>query len=185
MHTSVHVLACHFLFVVGIFSSPLHLCSLPQHPNAASTDSSLSVLYGRRGNEVNKASKTRGHVSLLWPTIFLWALGNAPPELLERPGVQKFLSVTLFKQTFVIYLTVFCAPLLDFSFSIRSPPSVLLSRPPSGITVDGNLAPVFIFLSSTDNDHGTEATERLWEDGHRHTHRKEKQSQRIRGYTQR
>lgn len=40
----------------------------------------------------------------------------------------------------------------------------------SGSTVDDNLASVYFFLFA-DNDHGTEAIEKLWKDEHSHTHR--------------
>lgn len=55
-------------------------------------------------------------------------------------------------------------------------PSAQFSRPLSGITVDDNLASVFIFLSSSDNDRGTKAIEKLWEDEHSHTEEKKKKS---------
>lgn len=55
-------------------------------------------------------------------------------------------------------------------------PSAQFSRPLSGITVDDNLASVFIFLSSSDNDRGTKAIEKLWEDEHSHTEEKKKKA---------
>lgn len=54
---------------------------------------------------------------------------------------------------------------MDFSSSALSLFPLLGSQGPlSGITVDDNLASVFIFLFSADNDRGTKATEKLWED---------------------
>lgn len=54
---------------------------------------------------------------------------------------------------------------MDFSSSALSLFPLLGSQGPLvGITVDDNLASVFIFLFSADNDRGTKATEKLWED---------------------
>lgn len=101
------------------------------------------------------------------------ALGKAGPELLEEPVAMAreagILSVTFCKQTFAIYLPVFFALWMVFHLQPCPSASAHSSRPVSDITVDDNLASVFIFLSSADNDHGTKALEKLWEDEHRHT----------------
>lgn len=75
-------------------------------------------------------------------------------------GDAGILSVPFFKQTFALYLPGLSTLWLVFFF-ISS--GFLL---PHATAVDDNLASVFICLHSRDNDHGTTATESLWEDEH-------------------
>lgn len=84
----------------------------------------------------------------------------------------------IFKQTFAIYLAVFSAVFNVFFICPFSPlhSSQGLS---SGITVDDDLASVFIFLSLTDNDRGTQAVERLLEDKQRLTQKKDRKEKNI------
>lgn len=83
-----------------------------------------------------------------------------------RLARQEFYLYQFFKQTFAIYLLLFFS-WMDFSFQLFPFPSEQFSRPLSGITVDDNLASVFIFLSSKDNDRGAKAAQKLWEEEQR------------------
>lgn len=103
---------------------------------------------------------------------FSRALGKAAPELLERPVAMAaeagIFSLTVAVNGFFIFSSV--------PFPLHCSQGLL-----SGIMVDDNLASVFIFLSSADNEHGTKAIEKLWKDEHRHTEKKNTLLQRESG----
>lgn len=160
---SLPICCCDVFSLTSIRHAP------PTYHQAIDRYITLCALWPRRKRGKQNPKKKKPCFSFMVHN-FSQALVKARPELLERhiamAGRAGSLSLTFLNKLlpYILHTSplsewIFHLPLCPFPCA-RFQGCCLAS------TVDDNLAFVFIFLSSTDNDHGTAAIENLWEDEH-------------------